>query len=48
MKEDERQILVEEAIVQILKDVRDGDLTVIEELLQVIPEQMLINFLPEK
>ncbi len=43
----EHQLLVEKALLQIVSDVRDGDLTVIEGLLQVIPIQTLKDFLPE-
>ncbi len=44
----EHQVLVEESIVQIQNDVRDGDLTVIEGLLQTLSLETLKNFLPEK
>ena len=42
------QLMVEQALIEIQKDVRDGDLTAIEGLLQVIPERYLKDFLPEK
>jgi hypothetical protein len=43
----EHQLLVEKAIVQIKKDVADGDVTSIEGLLQVISIDKLRDFLPE-
>ncbi len=44
----EQDVLVEQALRQIVKDVNDGDLTAIEGLLQVIPIKTLKDFLPEK
>jgi hypothetical protein len=43
----ERQLMVEQALQIIQKDIRDGDLTAIECLLQVIPKKCLKDFLPE-
>jgi len=39
---------VELALEQIVKDVEDGDLSAIEELLKLIPEKFLIAYLPEE
>jgi len=44
----EHQLLVEQAIVEIRKDVASGDVTAIEGLLQLVPKKLLIDFLPEK
>lgn len=40
--------LVDEVIEQVKKDVADGDVTVIEELLKFIPIENLIQSLPEE
>ena len=44
----EHQLIVEQAIVQIRKDVADGDVTALEGLLQLIPLKTLKDFLPEE
>lgn len=44
----EHQLLVEQAIIEIRKDVASGDVTAIEGLLQLVPKKLLIDFLPEK
>jgi hypothetical protein len=43
----EKQLMVEQALIQIKKDIDGGDLTAIEGLLQVIPFNILKDFLPE-
>jgi hypothetical protein len=44
----EHQLLVEQSISQIKRDVEDGDVTALEGLLQLIPINTLRDFLPEK
>ena len=44
---DADQPLVDEVIEQIKKDIRDGDLTVLDELLKFIPVEYLRGSLPE-
>jgi len=44
----EHQLLVEQVLVQIRKDVECGDVTAIEGLLQLIPLKTLKDFLPEE
>jgi len=39
---------VELALEQIVKDVEDGDLSAIEDLLKLVPEKFLIAYLPEE
>ena len=39
--------VIEKVIDQIKEDVRDGDLSAIEELLESLPEEALSNYLPE-
>jgi hypothetical protein len=41
------QQLIDQVLVQILKDVTNKDLTAIEELLRAVPEDKLKGFLPE-
>jgi len=42
------QQLIDDVLNQILQDVRDFDLTAIEELIKNIPEEVLIAYLPER
>ena len=42
------QQLIDDVLNQILQDVRDFDLTAIEELIKNIPEEVLIAYLPEE
>ena len=42
------QQLIDDVLNQILQDVKDFDLTAIEELIKNIPEQVLIAYLPEE
>ena len=44
---DPKQYLINSVLDQIQKDVHDGDLTAIEELLSFVPEDKLRGFLPE-
>ncbi len=45
---DDDQQLVDEVIEEIQKDIRNGDLTVLDELLKFIPKRYLIESLPEE
>ena len=47
LPEDEDQSLVDEVIEHIKKDIIDGDLTVLDELLKFIPVEYLKGSLPE-
>jgi hypothetical protein len=40
--------LINEVLNQMLQDVKDFDLTAIEELIKNIPEEVLIAYLPEE
>jgi ribonuclease HIII len=40
--------LVDSVIEQIKEDIKDGDLTAIDELLRFVPKENLIGYLPEK
>jgi hypothetical protein len=42
------EALIDAVIEQILKDIKDGDLTAISELLSFTPKDNLIQFLPEE
>jgi len=42
------QQLIDDVLNQILQDVKDFDLTAIEELIKNIPEKVLIAYLPEE
>jgi hypothetical protein len=44
----DRYKLVEMVLAQILKDVADGDITAIEELLFSTPDAALMGYLPEE
>jgi len=46
-KEEAYQKLVDDVIENIKKDIADGDVTVLEELLKFIPEEYLKGSLPE-
>ena len=39
--------LIDAVIYQIKKDIENGDITAIELLLQSVPEEYLIEYLPE-
>jgi len=47
-KEEKFQQLVDDVIEQIKKDIADGDVTAIDELLKFVPEKNLKGYLPEK
>lgn len=40
--------LVDRVLEQIVEDVNIGDLTAIEEMLKLVPTEVLVNFLPER
>ena len=40
--------LVDRVLEQIVEDVNTGDLTAIEEMLKLVPTEVLVNFLPER
>jgi len=40
--------VIELALEQIVRDVENGDLSAIEELLKYVPEKNLIAYLPEE
>jgi hypothetical protein len=40
--------LIDSVIEQIKEDIKDGDLTAIDELLRFVPKENLIGYLPEK
>ena len=42
------QQLIDDVLNQILQDVRNFDLTAIEELIKNIPQEVLTAYLPEK
>lgn len=42
-----REELINEVLNQILQDVKDFDLTAIEELIKHIPDEALMGYLPE-
>ena len=42
------QQLIDDVLNQILQDVKDFDLTAIEELIKNIPEEVLKAYLPEE
>jgi len=46
--EDHNQGLIDSVLVQIVEDVNTGDLTAIEEMLKLVPTEVLVNFLPER
>ena len=43
-----KEELIDAVLTQILKDVHDGDLTAIEELLTFVPIENLIGYIPEE
>jgi len=43
-----RERLIEEVLNQVLQDVKDFDLTAIEELLRHIPDEVMMAYLPEE
>jgi hypothetical protein len=43
-----KQQFIDDVLNQILQDVKDFDLTAIEELIKNIPEEVLIAYLPEE
>jgi hypothetical protein len=47
MQENNKQILIDRVIEEIKKDVADGDLTAVDELLKFVPIEYLKNYLPE-
>lgn len=42
-----QQELIDKVLAQIVQDVRDGDVTAIEEMLKSVSEETLNAFLPE-
>lgn len=42
-----KQELIDAVLNHIIKDVKDGDVTAIEELIRVIPKKNLLAYLPE-
>lgn len=46
-KENVKQILVNKVIKEIQKDVQNDDLTALNELLKILPSQILKAYLPE-
>lgn len=44
---DSRERLIEAVLEQIKVDVGQGDLTAIEEMVRLLPADVLLNFLPE-
>jgi hypothetical protein len=47
-KSSKKQILIDRVIEQIKKDVAEGDVTALDELLRFIPTKYLKGFLPEE
>ena len=43
-----KEELIDQVLEQIQKDIRDGDLTAIGELLTFVPKENLKGYLPEK
>ena len=48
MDDDKKHELIDRVIEGIKKDINDGDLTGIDELLRFVPDENLIWFLPEE
>jgi len=48
MNEEMKQQLIDEVINELIKDVNNGDLTVLEEILFSVPDQTLIHSLSEE
>jgi len=44
---DENQQLIDAVIENIKRDIRDGDLTAVDELLKFLPKKVLLGYLPE-
>jgi hypothetical protein len=44
----EREVLMDQVLDQIKKDVDAGDFTAIYELLMELPDENLLNYLPEE
>jgi len=44
----EREVLMDQVLEQIKKDVDTGDFTAIYELLMELPDEDLLNYLPEE
>ena len=40
--------LIDRVLDQIVEDVNTGDLTAIEEMLKLVPTEVLVNYLPER
>lgn len=43
-----KEVLIDMVIEQIAKDIEEGDLTALNELLYFVPEQFLLGYLPEE
>lgn len=48
MSMSDRELLLDAVLNQIVKDVNDGDLTAIHEMLSYLPDSTLLGFLPEE
>lgn len=48
MKRELKQIVIEEVLSSIVRDVQNGDLTVLEELLKQVPNKVLVASLSEE
>ncbi len=46
-EEKPKQELIDEVMERIKKDIAEGDLTALDEMLQAMPIQQLVNYLPE-
>ena len=42
------QALIDRVIEQIIDDIKDGDLTALDEMLKSVPQSVLISYLPEE
>lgn len=47
MQENNKQFIIDKVLEEIKNDVRDGDLTAIDELLKYVPIKNLKSYLPE-
>ena len=42
-----KQRIIDQVLIEILKDIKKRDVTAVEELLSLIPEKNLLQYLPE-
>lgn len=42
-----KQQVIDKVLVEIVNDVTNGDMTAVEELLTLVPEENLVDYLPE-